>query len=515
MKMKLLHVSILYVFFFTLLVVSPAYAQMSKGEGSGSGKGPMMQRYGFEQYDSRFEGFGSKTFKAVSDTFGVSVEDAISDLGLPEDMDTQLTILDIEEQYGVSGQEIASYMVMNMHQMHTSLNEGKRLLMRQQAIRTIRTGNGQGMFFIRQGSLAYGNFTTFNFNESGGIENFAADGDIIFDSVTVSDFEYLDEQVTGASAFYQGVDSQILLQDSPMGIIQIRALDNKTVTFYLAEGVKASREKELANFSESIIPIKITRNNLEGYLVIFMNPLSADPQKNLDGLDVKVSDNKITFNLVKNSVLMFRVNSMPNVFMQTQYKNSPENTHMHQVLSREIVAGRVGAEIVFRNGKGKESIVNYVPLKLHVKDRDEDRIVLGIVSESQEGGVITINVDNETLDFSRPERLLLRCNGTVIEEAASIDELFTGGDKSLYYILEENGASTIAVYIPQFSEKEIVIDLEPEGEENILETEEEAATTEETEAKNESTTPTRSTPAFEFGIAAAGLVTAYGLKQRQ
>lgn len=46
------------------------------------------------------------TFEEVSDTFGVQVEDAISDLELPEDLDTQLTVLEIEERYGVSGQEI-------------------------------------------------------------------------------------------------------------------------------------------------------------------------------------------------------------------------------------------------------------------------------------------------------------------------------------------------------------------------------------------------------------------------
>ena len=339
----------LCVFFIVLIVVSPAYAQMNKGGNRDSGIGPTMQEYSFEQYDSRFESFGSKTFKEVSDTFGVSVEGAISDLGLPEDMDTQLTILKIEEQYRVSGQEIASYMVMNM-QMHTSLNDRNRLLMRQQAIQTMRMGIGQRMFFMRQGSLAYGNFTTFNLNKSGVIENFAAGGDLIFDSVTVSDFGYLDEQISGATAFYQGVDSQIFLQDSPMGIFQIRAFANKTVTFDLADGVKASQEKDLTNYSENIVPIKITKNNFEGYLVTFMNPLSADPEKTLKGLDVKISDNKTTFNLVKNSVLMFRANSMPCAFTQAQYKNSPEFTRMHQVLSREISTGMVGAEIAFRNG---------------------------------------------------------------------------------------------------------------------------------------------------------------------
>jgi hypothetical protein len=69
-------------------VISPAYAQVDREKkGASSKMGPMMHSHGFEQYDSMFEGFRSKTFKKVSDTFGVPVEDAISDLGLPEDMD--------------------------------------------------------------------------------------------------------------------------------------------------------------------------------------------------------------------------------------------------------------------------------------------------------------------------------------------------------------------------------------------------------------------------------------------
>lgn len=215
MNKKLLDVSVLYAFLFALLVISPAYAQMGREKGASSEMGPMMHIYGFEQYDSMFEGFGSKTFKEISDTFGVPVEDAISDLGLLEDMGTQLTVLEIEEQYGISGQGIASYMVMNMHRMHSSLNSSERLLIRQQAIQAMRAGADQGMYFIQQGSFAYDNFTTFNFNESVVIESFAAGGDPIFDSVTVSDFDYLDGKITAATAFYQGVDSRFFCKIPP------------------------------------------------------------------------------------------------------------------------------------------------------------------------------------------------------------------------------------------------------------------------------------------------------------
>lgn len=163
---------------------------------------------------------------------------------------------------------------------------------------------------------------------------------------------------------------------------------------------------------------------------------------------------------------------MPDAFMQTQHKYSPGYAHMHHVISREIITGKVGAEIVFRNGTDQASIMSYAPVSLQLR---------------------------------------LRYDGTVIEKG-SIDELFAGLNSPLYYLLEENGTATMAVYIPKFSENELVIDLMPEGTESVSETGEIA------EAKEHGTEKEniieRSIPAFEFGLAAAGLATKYRLKHR-
>jgi hypothetical protein len=65
------------------------------------------------------------------------------------------------------------------------------------------------------------------------------------------------------------------------------------------------------------------------------------------------------------------------------------------------------------------------------------------------------------------------------------------------------------VYIPEFSEHEIVIDLEPEAGEE--EAGEEAGEEGATESEGES----KPTPAFEFGLGATVLASAYGLKRRR
>ncbi|AKB18225.1 MULTISPECIES: MAST domain-containing protein [unclassified Methanosarcina] len=518
MKIKRLVVLLLCVFLLTVLSVLPAHAQMGPVGGPGPGMGSgIRQGYGFAQYDGRFDGFGSMTFEEATEIFGVQVGDAISDLELPEDMDMQLTILEIEELYGVSGQEIASYMVMNMQQLNTTLNLRERLLMRQQVIQVMRAGRGNGMYFMRQGNCACGNFTTFTFNESGAIEHFAVGGSLLFDSVEILDFEYLDEQITETTAFYQGVDSQILIQDSPMGIFQVRAFADKTVTYNLAEGITASLEETISSGFENAIPIKITSDNFEGYLLFFSNPLAENSDVSINGTEAEISEDKIIVYLVEDSVVMFRAIPMLPSLMQTGYRYSNNYTYMHQVLNREIATGRFGAEIVLRAGSDYVPVTNYAPVDLKVRERDRDRIVLGVESEMPAGRVICINVDNETINLTNPDRLRLRYDGAIIEEADSIDELFAGGNSSLCYRLYENGTASIAVYIPQFSEHEIIIDLEPEGEEGSanLETvlDEEDLETEPVAQDEEG--ETEPSPAFELGFAVTGLAIAYGLRHRK
>jgi MAST domain-containing protein len=527
LNMKSLDLSLFCVLLIVIMGVSPVLAQMGQSGGSSGGMGQggrpvdgmgpemgqgMMNGYGFDQYDNRFAGFGSMTFEEVCNNFGIPVETALFDIGLPEDMDTQLTILEVEEQYGISGQEIASYMVTNMQQMPTSLNARQQLLMRQHAVQAVRgTGMGRGMYFMRQGRFAYGNYTTFGFDaDAGEISNFAVGGDLIFDSATVSDFAFEEEQVTGAIALYEGADSRILLHDNPMGTMQVMSFADKTVVFDLAEDVEAKVDTELSDDLEGTLIVKITKNNFEGYLTVFKNYLAsgADTEP-LEGLDVEVSDDRVTVTLVNNSVVMFRASPMEPALMQTGYIYGSHVAYMHQVLNREIARGRVGAELSLRAGGDNASIVNYTSMGVHVRERDRDRIVLGVNSDLPEGRAVTVNVDNETINLSSPDHLRIRLDGQIIENAENIDELFAGGNRSLCYLVQENETATIAVYIPEFSEHEIVIDLEPEA------GEEEAGEESGEEGATESEGESKPTPAFEFGLGATVLASAYGMRRRK
>ena len=72
---------------------------------------------------------------------------------------------------------------------------------------------------------------------------------------------------------------------------------------------------------------------------------------------------------------------------------------------------------------------------LQIKERDRDRIVLGVESNISQGRVITVTVDNESLNLTNPDRLRLRIDGNAIERATNIDELFAGGTRPLCYLM--------------------------------------------------------------------------------
>ncbi|HIH75282.1 MAG TPA: hypothetical protein HA306_09025 [Methanosarcina sp.] len=96
-----------------------------------------------------------------------------------------------------------------------------------------------------------------------------------------------------------------------MGIVQVRAYADKTVVFDLAEDVEAKVDTELSNDLEDAIIVNITKNNFTGYLIVFKNYLAAASGDGpLEGLDVGISNDRVTVTLVNNSVVMFRASPM-------------------------------------------------------------------------------------------------------------------------------------------------------------------------------------------------------------
>jgi MAST domain-containing protein len=289
-----------------------------------------------------------------------------------------------------------------------------------------------------------------------------------------------------------------------MATMQVRALADKTIVFDLADDVEASIDNEELNGATII---KITKNNFQGFLIVSPDFLTGDSQ--VSGIDINIAGEIITVDLVENSLVMFRATTMSPQLHQTMFQYSTQSLSMNQMINNGIAMGRVGAEITMHNGGNSMSFLNYTPVDVQVKEARQNRVVLGVSSKLKESQVIVINMDNRTMDFTRPDRLRLRYDGVPLNYTNNIDELFYNGNMPLCYFFQENENSSMLVYMPEFSELEIIIELDPESDENENEAVDEAET--ETEGETEDAVPT---PGFEILFAAVALGAAYRLKRK-
>jgi MAST domain-containing protein len=484
------------------LAIGAVSAQMGNVQmGNTATRGGMGGVDAFGNMDNRFMGFSSKTLSQVCNEFGVSAGTAISDMGLPANLNRQMTIAQIEAQYEIKGDDIANYMAIHMHQTTASVNARQMAVMRQQAAYGKRSqGVVQGLHFMREGSSAYGQYVTYSFDKTGIVRDFAVSGDAIFDSIQVPEFGYTDENVRGSSALYVGKSAIFSLHDNPNAITQVMALEDISVAFDLAEGVEANL---ITDEETGTTTVKITKNNFEGYLILCGDCLRNEVDTN--DLDIEVRDGTIKAELVKYSKVIFRATPMDPQYIQTQYRYSERASYMHQRINQEIARGRVGAEVSIRNRGDTSSLLNYTPVNLQLREAVRNRVVLGVASELEEGQVITINLDNETIDLTRPERIRLRYDGQLLTFADNIDELFAGGSRPLCYMILDNETASMAVYIPEFSEHEIIIYVEPEPTETETEIETEAPT------ETEDSAPM---PALGIVFATAALAVAYARCRR-
>ncbi|MDO9518377.1 MAG: hypothetical protein Q7J10_10075 [Methanosarcinaceae archaeon] len=477
--MKRSVVLVISTMLFLLAMNSLAFAQVGGGgmmDGNNLtptlyGERDMMRANDFENMDNRFMGFTGNTLTQTCNAFGVSANDAISDLGLPANINRGMMIGDIELQYDIKSDDIANYMAMHMRGTTSSFNARDMVEMRQQAMQGVRSqGMVHGLQFMNEGGTSYGHYVTYTFDESGEIRDFAISGDAIFDSVKASDFDYSYESLQGAVARYVGTSTLFLLHDNPTATLQVKAMADKTVTFDLAEGVEAEKMEDSAN---DTISIKITKGNFEGYLILCRDFLAENTD--ISGLDVDITDGTITVELVENSQVMFRATPMEPQYFQTQYQYSEGMSYMHQIMNQEIALGRVGAELTIRDRGNTSCLLNHTPVNLQVMEAIQNRVILRVESEMEEGQVVTINLDGKTIDLTNLDRIRLRYDGVALERARNIDELFAGGNRPLCYLLQDNDTVSMAVYIPEFSEHTIIIDLEepeiadeqPEEEETI------------------------------------------------
>ncbi len=207
-----------------------------------------------------------------------------------------------------------------------------------------------GMGFIQSEGNSYGNYVTFSVdNNTGAVMDYGISGVTIFDSIKVVNFNFKDSTTMGALTKITNKDGSVVIQlhDNPAAVINIMTKSATTITFDLADNVKASKE-------ENIVKIE------DGNLTAFITSTNAT-SINIAGSEIRIES------------------SRGNAIFRAAPVNMPMYA-MHQNFVGEMMKNRVGAE-AFVGTSDKYSIVNYSEnMNVNIKSMDRNRMRMTINS---------------------------------------------------------------------------------------------------------------------------------------
>ena len=155
----------------------------------------------------------------------------------------------------------------------------------------------------------------------------------------------------------------VQLHDNPASVINVRTKTAITVTFDLAEGVRASKEDNI---------IKIETDNLTAFIA----STNSTPI-NISGGEVRIEPGS------------------GNIIFRAVPVNMPVEG-MHQRFMGEMMRNRAGAEISM-GMSGKYSIVNYSEnMNVMIKSMEKNRMKMTINSTDPSGKFVMMNIDNSS-----------------------------------------------------------------------------------------------------------------------
>ncbi len=339
----------------------------------------------------------------------------------------------------------------------------------------MRTSQGiMGMGFMHSQGSNYGNFVTFSVdNTTGVVMNYGILGVTVFDSIKVAGFNFKDLRTMGALTQISDNDESVLIQlhDNPAAVINIRTKAAATITFDLADGVKASKEDNV---------VKIEDGNLTAFIV---------------------STNTTSVNIVGREVRI--ESSRGNAIFRAVPVNMPMDS-MHQQFMGEMMNNKAGAEVSI-GLSNKYSIVNYSEnMNLMIRSMESDRIRVRVNSTDPAGKFIMMNLDNTSMMWSQGQRIRLYLDNVPMRQFMTAEELY-GANESCFWLTESDGKRMQALmYIANFSEREVDIVIEDEP----------ATTPTSAETPGKPPVPTQATPGFEIAIGLLGAGIAYKLGRR-
>lgn len=332
-------------------------------------------------------------------------------------------------------------------------------------------GGMMGMGFMHSAGSNFGNYVTFTVdNTTGEVSNYSISGIAVFDSIKVAGFNFKDSKIQGALTRITNKDGSVLLQlhDNPAAVINIKTKTAATITFNLADGVKASKDDKV---------IKIEADNLTAFIA-GTNATSI----NIAGDEIKIES------------------SAGNAIFRAVPVNMPVSEG-HGRFMAEMMKNRAGAEIAV-GAYGKYSIANYSEdTNVMIRSMDRNRMRMTINSTDPSGKFFMMNLDNSSLTWTERQKIRLYIDNKPMRQVMTEDELYNATVSSFWLTMPGGNRMQAMMYIANFSERTVDVAVEDEGAPTPAETP--TATPEKTPAE------TPKTPGFGLAIGVAGAGIAY------
>jgi len=339
----------------------------------------------------------------------------------------------------------------------------------------MRSAQGMmGMGFMHSQGSNYGNFVTFSVdNTTGTVTNYGILGITVFDSIKVAGFNFKDLKTMGALTRISDKNDSVVIQlhDNPAAVINIRTKAAATITFDLADGVKASKEDNIVN---------IEYGNLTAFIV---------------------STNTTSINIVDGNVTI--ESSRGNAVFRAVPVNMPMDG-MHEKFMGEMMKNRAGAEVSI-GISDKYSIVNYSEnMNLMIRSMERNHIRVAINSTDHSGKFIMMNLYNSSMMWSKGQKIRLYLDNMSMRQVMTAEELYDAKESCFWLTMSGDNRMQAMMYIANFSER--VVDV-------VVENESTPAPTS-TETPGKTPVPTPATPGFEIAIGLLGAGLAYRLGRK-
>jgi hypothetical protein len=306
--------------------------------------------------------------------------------------------------------------------------------MREQAMKIAEQCKLFGQFTYDAGSVS-GRFVEFYIdNVTGTISDYTIKrptGSIeIFETVTIAEFTPEDEpRVEGSVFIFDELNVRIRAHNNPPAVLHYAGINEPNfVTLTLAQDLSATikTNNTVAISGEEFDAILVTGNS-----------------------EIDISGSTIEVNLSVSASVLFR--AIPKLGASIWRENQDK-------ICDAIGDGKIGAElsVVARDGTWVEDHIPYQDVQMRTTGAEKGRVEIEVTADLEEGKVVVINVDLESLDIASTTELEVLYDDIELDNVQSIDALLEGTEAAYYVTVSEVGVQVL-VSIPSFSTHTITI----------------------------------------------------------